>query len=111
MFSSKNSAQLSRKAWYLPISPSPKHPFAKAKAQYKTLQLAGGSPLRYDSYVKIRDLYKINGLLLWPYINPDAPQIKVFQLDAGSVEGMNAATKDLIGFDAGGGQPVASSSG
>ncbi|KAF1940182.1 hypothetical protein EJ02DRAFT_350543 [Clathrospora elynae] len=74
LYNKSNEFHVSRRSWYLPISPTPDHPDAtskKTKKRFPTLELADGATLRWDSYVNIRHVYKINWSLLRVYANPE----------------------------------------
>lgn len=98
LYPKSNEFHTSRRSWYLPISPSPDHPDAgskKAKKRFPTLALADGATLRWDSYVNIRHVYKIDWTLLKPYSNVNTPRIAMFQLERDSLVRMIAKGKIL----------------
>ncbi|KAJ4294382.1 hypothetical protein N0V90_008072 [Kalmusia sp. IMI 367209] len=104
IYSKGNEFHASRRSWYLPISPSPVHPDATSKKMQKrfpTLELKDGATLRWDSYVNIRHVYKIDWALLKPYSNPDTPQIQTFRFDRESCDKMLAKTKVLTNYEPG----------
>ncbi|KAF1976041.1 hypothetical protein BU23DRAFT_502646 [Bimuria novae-zelandiae CBS 107.79] len=104
IYSKDNEFHASRRSWYLPISPSPIHPDATSKKMQKrfpTLELQHGATLRWDSYVNIRHVYKIDWALLRPYANPETPHIQTFRFDRESCDKMLAKTKILTNYEPG----------
>ncbi|KAJ4994238.1 hypothetical protein SVAN01_00067 [Stagonosporopsis vannaccii] len=102
LYPKSNEFHTSRRSWYLPISPSPDHPDAnskKAKKRFPTLALADGATLRWDSYVNIRHVYKIDWALLKPYSNLNTPGIALFRLDRESTVRMIAKGKVLTLYE------------
>lgn len=102
LYPKSNEFHTSRRSWYLPISPSPDHPDAnskKAKKRFPTLALADAATLRWDSYVNIRHVYKIDWALLKPYSNLNTPRITLFQLDRESTVRMIAKGKVLTLYE------------
>jgi hypothetical protein len=57
--------------------------------------------LRWDSYVNIRHIYKIQGSLLWSYANPDTPYQLVYRLERESTVRMLAKGKVLTTYEVG----------
>lgn len=104
VYSKDNEFHASRRSWYLPISPSPTHPDASSKKMQKrfpTLALQHGATLRWDSYVNIRHVYKIDWALLKPYANPDTPYVQTFRFDQESCDKTLAKTKVLTNYEPG----------
>ncbi|KZM20702.1 uncharacterized protein EKO05_0007193 [Ascochyta rabiei] len=102
LYPKSNEFHTSRRSWYLPISPSPDHPDAhskKAKKRFPTLALADGATLRWDSYVNIRHVYKIDWTLLKPYVNLNTPGTSYFRLDWESTVRMIAKGKILTLYE------------
>ncbi|KAK7181550.1 hypothetical protein DPSP01_008946 [Paraphaeosphaeria sporulosa] len=102
IYSKNNEFHASRRSWYLPISPSPPHPDATSKKMQKrfpTLDLQHRATLRWDSYVNIRHVYKIDWTLLRPYANPDTPHVQSFCFDRESCDKMLAKTKVLTNYE------------
>ncbi|KAJ4357864.1 uncharacterized protein N0V89_002441 [Didymosphaeria variabile] len=102
IYSKDNEFHASRRSWYLPISPSPTHPHVNSKKmqkRYPTLELQHGATLRWDSYVNIRHVYKIDWTLLKPYANPDTPYVQSFRFDRESCDKMLAKTKFLTNYE------------
>ncbi|KAL1612441.1 hypothetical protein SLS60_000668 [Paraconiothyrium brasiliense] len=111
IYSKDNEFHVSRRSWYLPISPSPTHPDAGSKKMQKrfpTLELQHGATLRWDSYVNIRHVYKIDWTLLKPYANPDTPYVQSFRFDRESCDKMLAKTKFLTNYEPEAQHPVQS---
>ncbi|KAJ4354721.1 hypothetical protein N0V95_003562 [Ascochyta clinopodiicola] len=109
LYPKSNEFHTSRRSWYLPISPSPEHPDAhskKAKKRFPTLALADGATLRWDSYVNIRHVYKIDWTLLKPYANLNDPRMSHFRLDWESTVRMIAKGKILTLYEPGPQVPV-----
>ncbi|KAF1358730.1 hypothetical protein EJ07DRAFT_60968, partial [Lizonia empirigonia] len=99
-----NEFHTSRRSWYLPISPSPDHPDAnskKAKKRFPTLELADGATLRWDSYVNIRHVYKVDWTLLKPYANLNPSRVSLFRLERESTVRMIAKGKILTLYEPG----------
>ncbi|KAH6639758.1 hypothetical protein C7974DRAFT_290424, partial [Boeremia exigua] len=102
LYPKSNEFHTSRRSWYLPISPSPEHPDAsskKAKKRFPTLVLADDAALRWDSYVNIRHVYKIDWTLLKPYSNLNTPKMSLFRLDRESTVRMIAKGKVLTLYE------------
>ncbi|KAJ4403596.1 hypothetical protein N0V91_006472 [Didymella pomorum] len=102
LYPKSNEFHTSRRSWYLPISPSPEHPDAtskKAKKRFPTLALADGASLRWDSYVNIRHVYKIDWTLLKPYSNLNTPRVATFRLERESTVRMVAKGKVLTLYE------------
>ncbi|KAF3031246.1 hypothetical protein E8E12_000390 [Didymella heteroderae] len=98
LYPKSNKFHTSRRSWYLPISPSPDHPDAnskKAKKRFPKLALADGATLRWNSYVNIRHVYKIDWTLLMPYSNLNTPGVTAFRLERESTVRMLAKGKVL----------------
>lgn len=104
IYSKTNEFHASRRSWYLPIHPSPDHPDAnskKTKKRFPTLELAGGATLRWDSYVNLRHVYKIEWAHLKAYWNPELPERTVFRFDRESMARLLAKTKTLTNYEPG----------
>ncbi|KAF2692214.1 hypothetical protein K458DRAFT_326153, partial [Lentithecium fluviatile CBS 122367] len=104
IYSKSNEFHTSRRSWYLPISPSPDHPDAnskKTRKRFPTLDLAHGATLRWDSYVNLRHVYKIEWSYLKAYSNPDTPERTVFRFDRESMIRLLAKTKTLTNYEPG----------
>jgi hypothetical protein len=102
MYGKANDFHQSRRSWYLPISPTPPHPDAnskKAKKRFPTLELADNGLLRWDSYVNLRDVYKIEWSCLRHYGNPDTPFIHDYRFQRESLVRLLAKGKQLTGYD------------
>lgn len=102
IYSKNNEFHASRRSWYLPVSPSPPHPDATSKKMQKrfpTLDLQHRASLRWDSYVNIRHVYKIDWALLRPYANPETLHVQSFCLDRESSDKMLAKTKVLTNYE------------
>ncbi|KAF2625436.1 hypothetical protein BU25DRAFT_309614, partial [Macroventuria anomochaeta] len=102
LYPKSNEFHTSRRSWYLPISPSPNHPDAnskKAKKRFPTLALADGASLRWDSYVNIRHVYKIDWRLLKPYSNLNTLWVTLFRLERESTVRMIAKGKVLTLYE------------
>ncbi|RAR11658.1 hypothetical protein DDE82_000605 [Stemphylium lycopersici] len=94
----------SRRTWYLPIAPSPDHPDAisnNAKKRFPTLELKHGARLRWDSYVNIRNVYKIDWTLLKVYTNPETPNATLFHFDRISTMRLLARGTNLTKYEPG----------
>ncbi|KAI8934071.1 hypothetical protein NX059_008835 [Plenodomus lindquistii] len=94
----------SRRSWFLPIAPSPDHPDANSKAtrkRFPTLRIANGAALRCDSYVNIRNVYKIDWTLLKPYANANYPSTQLYCFERESLLRMLAKSKTLTKYDPG----------
>lgn len=61
--------------------------------------LEGGAILRWDSYVNIRNVYKINWALLKPYVNHNTPETALFRLEWESTARMIAKGKILTLYE------------
>lgn len=104
LYPKSNEFHTSRRSWYLPISPSPDHPDAnskKAKKRFPTLALADGAALRWNSYVNIRHIYKIDWRLLKPYANPNTPERTLSRFERESTVRMIAKGKVLTLYEPG----------
>lgn len=104
IYSKSNEFHASRRSWYLPIYPSPDHPDAnskKTKKRFPTLELAGGATLRWDSYVNLRHVYKIEWTHLKAYWNPELSERTVFRFDRDSMMRLLAKTKTLTNYEPG----------
>jgi hypothetical protein len=104
MYNKSNEFHASRRSWYLPIVPTPDHPDAvskKTKKHFPTLELANGETLRWNSYVNLRHVYKIDLSLLRPYTNPDFPATEAFRFERGSMTRMLAKGKSLTLYEPG----------
>lgn len=102
LYPKSNEFHASRRAWYLPIFPAPDHPDAvskKTKKRFPTLKLADEEVLRWDSYVIIRNVYKIDLSLLRPYTNPEMPAAKGFRFERESTIRMLAKGKTLTLYE------------
>ncbi|KAF2742501.1 hypothetical protein M011DRAFT_371068, partial [Sporormia fimetaria CBS 119925] len=94
----------SRRSWYLPISPAPDHPDAtskKSRKRFPTLELAGGAALRWDSYVNLRHVYKIEWKHLRRYNNADTPWSMEYQFERESMIRMLAKGRVLTAYEPG----------
>ncbi|KAJ4317572.1 hypothetical protein N0V94_004865 [Neodidymelliopsis sp. IMI 364377] len=110
LYPKSNEFHTSRRSWYLSISPSPDHPDAnskKTKKRFPTLNLADGAMLRWESYVNIRHVYKIDWSLLKPYSNPTTPRVSSFRLERESTVRMVAKSKVLTMYEPGPQVPAA----
>lgn len=104
IYGKPNEFHTSRRSWYLPISPAPDHPDAnskKSKKRFPTLDLASGAALRWDSYVNLRHVYKIDWSLLRPYSNPDTPWSLYYRFERESMIRMLAKGRILTTYEAG----------
>lgn len=104
MYGKDNDFHASRRSWYLPVWPAPDHPDAnskKSKRRFPTLRLAGGARLRWDSYVNLRHVYKVDWVHLRPYTNPDTPQDSYFRLERESTVRMLAKGRVLTNYESG----------
>ncbi|KAH8730190.1 hypothetical protein GQ44DRAFT_816956 [Phaeosphaeriaceae sp. PMI808] len=104
LYSKSNEFHASRRSWYLPIAPAPDHPDAlskKARKRFPTLKLANGAILRWDSYVNIRHVYKIDLSLLRPYSNPETPDTVFYGFEGESMVRMLAKGKTLTMYEPG----------
>ncbi|KAF1960267.1 hypothetical protein CC80DRAFT_438915, partial [Byssothecium circinans] len=104
IYPKSNEFHTSRRSWYLPISPSPEHPDAsskKTRKRFPTLELASGGTLRWDSYVNIRHVYKIDWSHLRPYTNPETPERHIFRFNHESVVRLLAKSKVLTNYEPG----------
>lgn len=99
-----NEFHASRRSWYLPVAPTPDHPDAlskKTKKRFPTLELANGVMLRWNSYVNIRHVYKIDIELLERYTNPDFSDSEVYRFKQESLIRMLAKGKTLTMYEPG----------
>ncbi|KAF2736434.1 hypothetical protein EJ04DRAFT_489940 [Polyplosphaeria fusca] len=104
IYGKSNEFHTSRRSWYLPIAPTPAHPDAtskKAKKRFPTLDLAKGAVLRWDSYVNLRHVYKVDISNLGPYANPDAPDVLDFRLERESMIRLLSKSRFLTGYETG----------
>ena len=104
LYSKSNEFHASRRSWFLPVAPTPSHPDAvskKTKKRFPTLILANGATLRWDSYVNIRHVYKIDISLLRAYSNPDTPTVEVYHFERESTIRMLAKGKSLTLYEPG----------
>lgn len=104
IYGKANDFHASRRSWYLPIRPAPDHPDAtskKSKKRFPTLELAGGALLRWDSYVNLRHVYKINWACLRPYANPDSPLEAHYRFERESMIRMLAKGRILTTYEPG----------
>ncbi|KAF2794917.1 hypothetical protein K505DRAFT_241024 [Melanomma pulvis-pyrius CBS 109.77] len=104
IYSKNNEFHASRRSWYLPIYPTPEHPDAnskKAKKRYPTLALDNSAVLRWDSYVNLRHVYKIEWSYLRPYANPDTPNNLDYRFERESLIRMLAKGKLLTTYETG----------
>jgi hypothetical protein len=104
IYSKPNEFHASRRSWYLPISPSPDHPDAdskKTRKRFPTLSLAEEATLRWDSYVNLRHVYKIEWSYLRAYSNPDTPERSLFYFDRDVMVRLLAKTKTLTNYEPG----------
>jgi hypothetical protein len=104
IYGKSNEFHTSRRSWYLPVSPAPDHPDAnskKSKKRFPTLKLADGAVLRWDSYVNLRHVYKIDWTCLRPYSNPDTHWSMQYRLERESVIRMLAKGRVLTTYEAG----------
>lgn len=104
IYGKPNEFHASRRSWYLPVYPAPEHPDAlskKSKKRFPTLDLAEGAVLRWDSYVNLRHVYKIDWTLLRPYSNPDTPNIQQYHFEKESTIRMLAKSRFLTTYETG----------
>lgn len=104
LYSKSNEFHASRRSWFLPVAPTPPHPDAvskKTKKRFPTLLLADGATLRWDSYVNIRHVYKIDLSLLRAYSNPDTPSVEAYHFERESTIRMLAKGKGLTLYEPG----------
>jgi len=104
LYSKSNEFHASRRSWFLPVAPTPPHPDAiskKTKKRFPTLLLADGATLRWDSYVNIRHVYKIDLSLLRTYSNPDTPTVEAYNFERESTIRMLAKGKGLTLYEPG----------
>jgi hypothetical protein len=104
LYAKSNEFHASRRSWYLPVAPTPDHPDAlskKTKKRFPTLKLENGARLRWDSYVNIRHVYKIDLSRLEPYTNPEYPSTEVYRFERESVIRMLAKGKTLTMYEPG----------
>jgi hypothetical protein len=98
LYNKANEFYASRRSWFLPVAPTPDHPDAlskKTKKRFPTLQLSDDATLRWDSYVNIRHVYKVDLSLLRAYANPETPDVTVYQFERESLIRMIAKGKSL----------------
>ncbi|KAF2113718.1 hypothetical protein BDV96DRAFT_633211 [Lophiotrema nucula] len=77
IYGKANEFHTSCRSWHLPIAPTPPHPDAKSKnskKRFPTLRLDRNEVLRRDSYVNLRNVYKINWSYLHQYPNRKCPK-------------------------------------
>lgn len=101
MYKKDSEYHQSRRSWYLPISPTPPHPDAtskKTKKRFPTLELADNGLLRWDSYVNLRDVYKVEWSCLRHYTNPDTPLVQDYRFNHDSLHRLYAKGKQLTGY-------------
>lgn len=101
IYNKANEFHQSRRSWYLPISPTPPHPDAqskKAKRRFPNLDLAADAALRWDSYVNLRDVYRVEWRHLRPYSNPSTPGIDDFRLERESMVRLLAKGRVLTAY-------------
>ncbi|KAF2260082.1 hypothetical protein CC78DRAFT_536602 [Lojkania enalia] len=104
IYGKSNDFHASRRSWYLPIAPTPPHPDAnskKAKRRFPTLELDRGAALRWDSYVNLRHVYKIDWSFLRQYANPDAQDTVEYKMERESMIRLLAKSKFLTGYQTG----------
>jgi hypothetical protein len=102
LYNKANEFHASRRSWFLPVAPTPDHPDAlskKTKKRFPTLQLSDDATLRWDSYVNIRHVYKIDLSLLRAYANPETPDVNVYQFERESLIRMIAKGKSLTLYE------------
>jgi len=95
---------VSRRTWFLPIAPSPDHPDAtskRASKRFPTLGLSHGAQLRWNSYVNIRHVYKIDWSLLKVYTNSESPNTQSFCFNKESRRFLAGRSKALTGYEPG----------
>jgi hypothetical protein len=86
------------------VAPTPDHPDATSKTtkkRFPTLTLENGATLRWNSYVNLRHVYKIDKDELRTYINPETPDIKVYRFERESTVRMLARGNNLTMYKAG----------
>jgi len=101
MYGKANDFHQSRRSWYLPISPTPPHPDAtskKGKKRFPTLELSDNAVLRWDSYVNLRDVYKIDWSYLRPYGNTETQYHQDYRFHRESMIRLLAKGKQLTGY-------------
>lgn len=84
------------------MAPTPSHPDAiskKGKKRFPTLDLARGAELRWDSYVNLRHVYKVDIANLRPYVNPDAPEVLDFRIEKESFNRLLSKSRFLTGYE------------
>jgi hypothetical protein len=104
LYNKANEFHASRRSWFLPVAPTPDHPDAlskKTKKRFPTLQLSDDATLRWDSYVNIRHVYKIDLSLLRAYANPETPDVTAYQFERESLIRMIAKGKSLTLYEPG----------
>jgi hypothetical protein len=57
--------------------------------------------LRWDSYVNLRHVYKMDWSYLRPYINPDVPRVLDFRLEKESLIRLLSKSRFLTGYETG----------
>ncbi|CAE7192365.1 hypothetical protein P3342_009177 [Pyrenophora teres f. teres] len=95
---------VSRRTWFLPIAPSPDHPDAisnRTRKRFPTLELSCDARLRWDSYVNIRHVYKIDWSLLKVYTNPESPNTQSFCFNKESRRCLIGRSKTLTRYEPG----------
>jgi hypothetical protein len=103
LYNKSNDFHIRRRAWYLPIAPTPDHPDATSKntkKRFPTLELAHGARLRSDSYVNIRHVYSIKWSLLKEYTNCEIPTAQGFRFELESTIKVLAKGKLLTKYEA-----------
>lgn len=104
LYSKSNEFHASRRSWYLPVAPTPDHPDAiskKSRKRFPTLALANGATLRWNSYVNIRHVYKIDWSLLRMYSNPETPDMQLFEFEGESMRRLLAKSRFLTMYEPG----------
>lgn len=104
LYNKANEFHASRRSWFLPVAPTPDHPDAlskKTKKRFPTLQLANDATLRWESYVNIRHVYKIDLSLLRAYANPETPDVTAYHFERESLIKMLAKGKALTLYEPG----------
>jgi hypothetical protein len=104
LYNKANEFHASRRSWFLPVAPTPDHPDAlskKTKKRFPTLQLSDDATLRWDSYVNIRHVYKIDLSLLRAYANPETTDVTAYQFERESLIRMIAKGKSLTLYEPG----------
>lgn len=104
VYSKSKDFHAGRRTWYLPVAPTADHPDAlskKTKRRFPTLTLANGAVLRKNSYVDIRNVYKIDWTLLREYTNPDTPETYSYRFERESCIKMLAKCRTLVEYEPG----------